>query len=206
MKKKSLLQALAFILVSLLLNGCYRAPVTPPPPTPCPWWGCGTNVNLGPTVTSTSAQTPILPTSTPIPTLPPTATSFLPTEELVALVCTYRVSASENSTARQFLDTGLDIKDGETLIIKAAGTACFDIGPAFCTGPDGNSAFIDTDLVGKLGDGQMFHIGSSFQELVSNEAGKLYLGFHDNDYDNNSGFFDVTVTIENTLADTCPQQ
>jgi hypothetical protein len=206
MSKRSIQQTFAFILFTLLLNGCYRSPVTPPPPTPCPWWGCGTSVPLVPTVTATSLQTPLPPTSAPIPTDLPTVAPILPTDEVKTLVCTFRVGAYENSTANQLLDSGLDLRPGETLTIEATGTACFDVGLNLCSGPNGNPDFIDTDLVGKIGDGHMFHIGSSLEMTVNEDAGRLYLGFHDNDYENNSGYFDVTITVVNTLSTTCPQQ
>jgi len=206
MNKKSFQQIAAFILFTLLLTGCYRPPVTPPPSTPCPWWGCGTMVPLVPTVTSTPVQTPLPPTSTPIPTDLPTVAPILPTAEVEPLVCTYRVSAYENSTANQFLDTGLDLVSGQTLFIEATGTACFDVQLNLCSGPNGNSDFIDTDLVGKIGDGPMFHIGSSLEKIVENEVGRLYLAFHDNDFENNNGYFDVTITSTNSLAKNCPLQ
>lgn len=206
MNKKSLRQLYAFILFTLLLAGCYRSPVTPPPPTPCPWWGCGTSVPMFPTVTPTPFQTPLPPASTPIPTDLPTAAPILPTDEVEPLVCTYRVSASENSTANQFLDSGLVLVPGDTLIIEATGTACFDVGLNLCTGPNGNPDFIDTDLVGKIGDGHMFHIGSSLEMTVNDEVGRLYMAFHDNDFENNSGYFDVTVTVVNSHTKICSQQ
>lgn len=194
---------LAFVLISLLLAGCNPPPVTQPPLTPCPWWGCGPGQIFGPTTTPTPIPTAIPPTSTSTPTLPSTSTPMPPTDERGILTCTYRVSAYENSTARQYLDTGLDIKQGENLIMEATGTACFGPESGHCNGPNGHPDFDDTDLVGKIDGSEMFHIGSSFQKTVSNEGGRLYLGFSDTDYENNSGFFDVTVTIENTLTKTC---
>lgn len=210
MNRKLLQQTFAFLFITLLLTGCNQFPVTPPPTPPCPSWGCGTYVPLEPTVTPTHTQTPLSPTYTPIPTdLPtpiPTPSPILPTDEVVTLVCTYRVDANENSTAKQFLDTGLDLVPGENLIIEATGTACFDIQLNLCTGPNGNPDFIDTDLIGKIGDGKMFHIGSSLEKTVNDEVGRLSMAFHDNDFENNSGFFDVTITIVNSHTKICPQQ
>jgi len=159
-----------------------------------------------PTVTPTPFLTPLPPTSTPNPTDLPAAAPILPTDEVEPLICTYRVSASENSTAKQFLDSGLVLVPGETLIIEATGTACFDVGLNLCTGPNGNPDFIDTDLVGKIGDGHMFHIGSSLEMTVNDEVGRLYMAFHDNDFENNSGYFDVTVTVVNSHTKICSQQ
>ncbi|MHC1740121.1 MAG: hypothetical protein AB9897_03305 [Anaerolineaceae bacterium] len=206
MNKKLVQQTLAFLLFTLLLSGCYQSTVTPPPTPPCPSWGCGTYVPFEPTVTTTPIQTPLPPTSTPNPTELLTAAPILPTVEAKPLVCTYRVNANEHSTAQSFLDTGLDLVAGETLIIEASGTACFDVQFNLCTGPNGNPDFIDTDLVGRIGDGKMFHIGSSLEKTVSDEVGRLYLAFHDNDFENNSGYFDVTINVVNSQTKICPQQ
>jgi len=206
MNKKLIQQTFVFLIIALLLSGCYNHPVTQPPTPPCPEWGCGTFVPFEPTVTSTPVQTPLPPTSTPNPTDLPTTSPILPTEEVEPLVCNYRVSAVENSLAKHFLDTGLDLVAGETLIIKATGTACFDVQLNLCASPDGNPDFFDTDLIGKIGDGHVFHIGSSLEKPVSDEVGRLFMAFHDNDFENNSGYFDVTVTILNHQTTTCPQQ
>lgn len=206
MNKKLMQQIVVFLLFTLLLSGCYHPPVTPPPTPPCPAWGCGTYVPPEPTVTSTPVQTLLPPTSTPIPTDLPTPAPTLPATQVEPLVCKYRVNAQENSLAKQFLDTGLDLAAGETLLIKATGTACFDVQLNLCASPDGNPDFFDTDLIGKIGDGYVFHIGSSLEKPVSDEIGRLYLAFHDNDYENNSGFFDVTITIVNSQTRVCPQQ
>lgn len=209
MNKKLLQQIFTFLFLTVLLTGCYHPPITPPPTPPCPEWGCGP-YPATPTITLTFAQTPLPPTSTAIPTiLPtdlPTSAPILPTEEVEPLVCNYRVNARDNSLAKQFLDTGLDLVAGETLIIKATGTACFDVQLNLCASPDGNPDFFDTDLIGKIGDGHLFHIGSNLEKTVSDEVGRLYLAFHDNDYENNSGYFDVTVTIQNSQTGVCPQQ
>jgi len=206
MNKMLLQQAFVFLFIILLLTGCDQSSVTPPPTPPCPSWGCGTYVPLEPTVTPTRTQTPLSPTYTPIPTDLPTATPILPTDKVETLVCTYRIDANENSTAKQFLDTGLDLVPGENFIIEATGTACYDVQLNLCTGPDGNPNFIDTDLVGKIGDGKMFHIGSSLEKTVDDEVGRLFMAFHDNDFENNSGSFDVTITIVNSHTQICPQK
>lgn len=205
MNKELLPQTFTFLFIVLLLTGCYQSPVTPPPTPPCPSWGCGTYVPPAPTITPTHTQTPLSPTYTPIPTDLPTTAPVLPTDVVETLVCTYRVDANENSTAKQFLDTGLDLVPGENLIVEATGTACFDVQLNLCTGPNGNPNFIDTDLVGEIGDGDMFHIGSSLEKTVNNEDGRLYMAFHDNDFENNSGFFVVTITIINSHTKICPQ-
>lgn len=169
------------------------------------------NCRLGQVINAFNTPTPTATTTpntvTPTPTLLPTNTPIPPDENSVVegtLTCTYRVSAYDHSTARQYLDTGIILKQGENLAIEATGTACFDgSNKDFCNGPDGHPDFADTDLVGKIGNGEMFHIGASFQKTISNETGKLYLGFNDTDYENNSGYFDVIVIIENTPSRNC---
>lgn len=205
MNKKLLQQTVAILVLTVLLTGCYHPPITSPPTPPCPEWGCGTYMPSEPTVTISPVPSPLPPTQTPIPTDLPTTAPILPTEQLEPLVCTYRVDARDNSLAKQFLDTGLDLVSGETLIINASGTACFDVQLNLCASPDGNPDFFDTDLVGKIGDGNIFHIGSSLEKPLTDDVGRLYLAFHDNDYDNNTGYFDVTVTLLNSATNTCPQ-
>ena len=183
---------LVFIMVTPLLNNCGAGKLFEPTVTPARILN-----------TSTFTPSPVPPTFTLTPIFTPTYTPTPPQPR--TLTCTYRVSAFEHSTARQFVDTRLNMKKGETLIIKATGIACCDKNPTVCcSGPDGHPAFDDTDLVGRIGNGEMFHIGSNFQKEISgNDTGRLYLGYHDTDYENNSGFFDVTVTIENTLTGSC---
>lgn len=186
--------ALSCILF-ILLGACGSAPTVSTPAEP--------------SITPSHTKTLVPPTFTSTPTLRSTDTPLPPTSTHAPdgkLVCTYRVSAFEHSTAKQYLDTGLNIKQGEHLVITATGIACCDTDPTVCcSGPDGHPAFDDTDLVGRIGNGDMFHIGASFQKEISeNDAGRLYLGYHDADYANNSGFFDVIVVIENTLVGNCP--
>lgn len=206
MNKKSLLLTFMVIFFTVLLSSCYRTPVTPPPTPACPPWGCGTFIPDVTKVTASYTQTSLPPTNTPLPTDQPTITPTLLGEEAEKLICVYRVDAVEYSTANQYLDTGLILKPGETLIIEATGTACFDAKLKLCTGPNGNPNYIDTDLVGKIGDGSMFHIGTNLEKTVFEETGNLYLAFHDNDFENNSGYFDVTISIANSLTKKCPLQ
>lgn len=184
--------------------------------------GCGPGQLFGPTITPTSTQTPIPPTFTPTP-VPPTATptptltpttiptnTSTPRENNVVdgkLTCTYQVRAYDHSTAKEYLKTGIDLAQGVKLIITASGRACFNgSNKEFCNDPNGHPNFDDTDLVGKIENGEMFHIGTSFNKTIDSETGRLYLGFNDTDYENNSGYFDVTVIIENILTGSCNPQ
>jgi len=201
------------LLFACLLNGRRPTLTWTPPPTPCPWYGCEEIPGNRQTSTDQPISLPNVPTpeariNSASPTLEVTSTLIPPTDTVnppVAgntLTCTYKVDAKEYSTARQYLDTGMMITAGSTLVIKASGTACFDEDHDHCGGPDGHPEFVDTDLVGKIGDGGMFHIGSDFSKTVS-EGGRLYLGYHDNDFLNNSGYFEVKVTFENSPTGSC---
>lgn len=97
------------------------------------------------------------------------------------------------------LDTGIFFQSGDALEITASGLwnggACGDIGP------DGTSCFGDGlpginyySLVGRIGGGNYFKIGSSYSGTAPHE-GNLFLGYLDTDSFNNSGFVTAVVTI-----------
>ena len=196
--KKTLRWAFFIIFIPLILSGCGPGQIFGHTITPTP-----TQTPIPPTRTAT----PVPPTSTVSPTIIPTDTPSPPIKNSVVdgkLTCTYQVSAYDNSTAKQYLETGINLTQGEKLIVKASGTACFDgSNMNNCNGPNGHPDFDNTNLVGKIGDGGKFHIGTSFQKIIEGETGRLYLGFNDSDYENNSGYFDVTVIVENMLIGNC---
>ena len=103
-------------------------------------------------------------------------------------------------------NTGLFLNEGDTFALTATGIAAES--PAGMAGggrtPDGgggpcggciadipNSVYA---LVGKIGTdlGDEFVVGSSFMG-VANDTGFLYLGFNDNHYWDNLGFFTVST-------------
>ena len=198
--KRTLRWGNAMVLMVIILSGCGPGQIFVPTVTPT-----STQTPVPPTPTLTS--TPVPPTTTSTPTSTLTNTPIPPTENSVVdgkLTCTYQVYAYDNSTAKEYLETGIDLEQGEKLIVTASGTACFGgTNMDFCNDPNGHPDFEDTDLVGKIEDGEMFHIGTSFQKTIGSETGRLYLGFHDTDYENNSGYFDVTVIVENMLFGNC---
>ncbi|MGA1842466.1 MAG: LamG-like jellyroll fold domain-containing protein [bacterium] len=108
------------------------------------------------------------------------------------------VDAYKNSTANQWLDTGIDLSIGTELNITAAGTACHGDINYYCFGPNGNDSlgilFGFGSLVGKIGNGDIFFIGTSYHEVLDS-SGRLYLGYYDSDYSNNTGGFEVAVNI-----------
>ena len=106
----------------------------------------------------------------------------------------YEVSAYDHSTAYAFLNTHISIHPGDRVQIIAGGIACLDPNPQYCYGPDGDHHRLAI-LVGKVGGGEMFSIGSNFERTFDSESGYLFLAFMDSDYENNSGFYDVCVTV-----------
>ncbi len=190
MNNKNILRwVLSILVLALLLPGCSPNQIfkaeNPPSATDLP-------------NSSTYDQDPEMdPTETPNSSIVDSGTT-VNVAGSATFTCTYQVGAYEHSTANQYLDTGIDLVAGENLSITASGTACFDnTDKYFCSSPDGHPDFVDADLVGKIGDGNLIRIGSNYQATIGSDAGRLYLGFHDNDYENNSGYFEVTVTVEN---------
>jgi hypothetical protein len=105
-------------------------------------------------------------------------------------------------------DTGIDIDRYTKAAISATGLACFDTtdncqnGEAW-TDPDGAVEIADETflapglekyaLVGRIGDGDPFLAGSSFNPLCDEQEGRLYLAFNDSDFSNNSGSYDAVT-------------
>jgi hypothetical protein len=118
----------------------------------------------------------------------------------------------------QWVDTGIDLKAGDRVAFTATGTvehSAPDAGTA--VGPDGDPSPEPTiynlivnntrlqgrhaGLIGKFGDDVPFSVGSE-QNYMWPHAGRLSLGINDNGVDNNSGHFDVTLSIQRALAAT----
>ena len=113
----------------------------------------------------------------------------------------FEVFAKDNSTAFQSedasaLDTGLMFNSGDALQVTATGTwnggGCGDVGPdgTNCWSSQGMNAF---SLVGRVGNGDYFEIGSSYNGTTS-ASGNLYLAFLDSDSYNNTGSVMAEVT------------
>jgi hypothetical protein len=118
----------------------------------------------------------------------------------------FTVYAVGNSVAGgSALDTGITLTSGESLTITASGTWANDPDTGtYDSGPDGHSNSSYTDgasgqtfdigsLVGKIGSGSYFLIGSSFTG-TANAAGALDLFYWDSDAYNNSGSVTAAVT------------
>lgn len=117
----------------------------------------------------------------------------------------FTVYAKGNSVAGgSALDTDITLTSGESLTVTASGTWQNDPHNAYLSGPDGHSNLSYTDaaskqtfdigsLVGKIGSGSYFLIGSSFTG-TANAAGALDLFYWDSDAYNNSGSVTAAVT------------
>ena len=133
------------------------------------------------------------------------------------------VSLEVPSTASWF-DTGIDVFSGQLLQIDASGTVRFDttsiagadpngVGPGW----DGTQTVlgdplptaIHLSLIGRIGEvalpegapgGGLGFVGSSYSELTA-LTGRLYLGFNDDYYVDNSGAFSVTVRTTTPVPD-----
>ncbi len=110
---------------------------------------------------------------------------------------------------REWTDTGVNLSPGARLFIKAIGQIY--INPAAPEGPEGDPACEPIvmypvvsaafpaptlpcwSLVGRIGNGPPFEIGSS--TLVIATSGRLYLGINDNRLTNNSGSWLVFMKI-----------
>ncbi|MBI4651647.1 PEP-CTERM sorting domain-containing protein [Candidatus Desantisbacteria bacterium] len=107
------------------------------------------------------------------------------------------------------LDTNLFLNNGDFLEISASGT--WSNAPTsynLIFGPNGNpnenialsypgAGYPVAALMGKIGDGDYFFIGSSYSNYVT-ENGILYLGFNATDYGNNWGTVNADVNITET--------
>jgi len=144
---------------------------------------------------------------------------------------TVRVHAKDHawgpsSEGRQLLDTGLVLREGDTLIISVDPNQKWSIGPGDkyscnangCSGlgdtipKTGSLSFTYGSLVGYLNGGVIngqgfFKVGTDFKEIVGERLaggdGKLYLIAWDDFPSDNSGYLDVTIDI--TRADNKPK-
>jgi hypothetical protein len=99
-------------------------------------------------------------------------------------------------------DAGITVKKGDRVSFNTSGQIAY--GPGMTAGPDGNpsmrqptypvAAMPAGGLIGRVGNGQPFPIGSNTQPIVMPNDGRLMLGVNDNELGDNSGAFTVTVT------------
>jgi hypothetical protein len=101
-------------------------------------------------------------------------------------------------------DTGIMVRRGNRLSFRTTGE--IEISPNANTGPDGSVNFPTQPgarypvpgmpvggLIGRVGNGRPFPIGSNTQPIVVNQDGRLFLGINDDVVNDNNGSFSVTI-------------
>jgi len=99
-------------------------------------------------------------------------------------------------------DGGITVKKGDRVAFNTSGQVFY--GQGMTAGPDGDGKLRKPDypvpampvggLIGRVGTGTPFPIGSNTQPIVMPNDGRLMLGVNDNELADNSGAFTVTVT------------
>jgi hypothetical protein len=106
--------------------------------------------------------------------------------------------------ANQWNDTGISVKAGDMVSFQASGQINFGQSAGQQAGPDGNPAAHSPNypvpqlnvgtLIGKVGSGAPFGIGTNSAPIRMPTSGKLLLGVNDNELKDNSGYFTVVIT------------
>lgn len=101
-------------------------------------------------------------------------------------------------------DTGITVNAGDRVVFNASGQIQFGQSAGQTSDPNGNAAerranYRDPSvpvgaLLGKVGNSAPFAIGMQTQPLGMPASGRLMLGINDNELNDNSGFYSVTVT------------
>jgi hypothetical protein len=101
-------------------------------------------------------------------------------------------------------DTGITLKSGDMVTFRTTGQVNFGESAGQTAGPDGNvaahspnypiSALPAGALIGRVGSGAPFGIGSNAAPIRMPSKGRLLLGVNDNEINDNSGYFSVVVT------------
>jgi VWFA-related protein len=112
-----------------------------------------------------------------------------------------KVKAAISTGTGSWLDTGIDLKEGHTLMIKAIGK--WRLGPGARLS-DANGlrnfpsyqGFLFGTLLGRIGSNSpTFKVGTHFSKVM-HTSGRLYLGNNDLNAADNSGTIDVLIRVE----------
>jgi hypothetical protein len=106
------------------------------------------------------------------------------------------------SARQQWTDTGISIRNGQTVYFEASGRVRW--GRDRQDGPEGENnsprnpsrpipSRPAAALIGRVGDDTPFFIGNDTEGIRVRGSGTLYLGLNDETLDDNSGSFRVTV-------------
>ena len=108
---------------------------------------------------------------------------------------------------RLWTDTGITVRRGQSLSFNASGEIQIveGTGPERNATPDGSASFTGSrtryplpavpvgTLIGRVGNGAPFAIGSSTQPIPVSNNGRLFLGINDDQHADNSGSFTVVI-------------
>jgi hypothetical protein len=110
-----------------------------------------------------------------------------------------RVNANQ-----QWTNTGINVRAGDLISFNASGRINFGQGATQTAGPEGNDSLKRAtypaagmpvgELIGRVGNGPVFPIGSGTQPIRMGANGPLMLGVNDDEIGDNSGFFSVVIT------------
>jgi hypothetical protein len=102
---------------------------------------------------------------------------------------------------QQWNDAGITVKKGDRVSFSTSGQISY--GQGMTAGPDGDGTLRKPDypvaampvggLIGRVGNGTPFPIGSNAQPITMPNDGRLMLGVNDNEMGDNSGAFTVAV-------------
>jgi hypothetical protein len=105
-------------------------------------------------------------------------------------------------------DSRITVRRGQRVSFQAVGTVFYSLDEGAMAGPDG----IDNGranrrqfpvrqlgvcaLIGRVGNGAPFPIGSNSGPIAMPVGGRLYLGVNDSEFNDNAGFFRVRVRVQ----------
>jgi hypothetical protein len=131
------------------------------------------------------------------------------------LVQTKDVTVPGKMTAPPYdVDTGIELNAGDKLVVSASGS--FWPGCVFCPSvqPQGNDKLADNhfpapgkpewSLLGKVGGGQYFYIGDSYEGVPQGSGGELYLRINDDKMDDNTGSYVAHIRVYRDDSSSTP--
>jgi len=105
---------------------------------------------------------------------------------------------------RPWTDTGIVVRSGESMRFNATGEIKFGMGDTQRANADGNAEVRNTAfpvssapvgaLIGRIGTGEPFLIGTRTEPITMGRTGRLFLGINDDGFGDNTGQFVVKVT------------
>jgi Ca2+-binding EF-hand superfamily protein len=108
--------------------------------------------------------------------------------------------------SRGWVDTGINVRNGDTISIQANGSVTLSDNNADAANPGGSqsgrlapSAPLPNQpagaLIARVGDGPPIFVGDR-QTITANNSGRLYLAVNDDHFDDNRGQFRATVSLQ----------